>query len=123
MDTAESKVFVYPRMLSLHDMGSDAGEAALDAPDGPTAGPNKIRLPAAVNLSHERLTSEGVFLLENAVDLFMWIGRAVSPAIINTLFGVSSIENVDISLVRSGCMAAVMWCLAYMHMRVAKDSA
>jgi hypothetical protein len=35
--------------------------------------------------------------MENGYDLFLWIGRTVSPAIINTLFGVSTLEGADIS--------------------------
>ena len=31
----------------------------------PTAGPFSIRLPSLLNLSHERLSSEGIFLMEN----------------------------------------------------------
>jgi protein transport protein SEC24 len=58
-------------------------------------GPFKVRLPAILNLSHERLSSDGIFLMENGYDLFMWIGRAVNPAIISTLFGIPSVEGVD----------------------------
>jgi protein transport protein SEC24 len=36
----------------------------------------------------------GIFLVENGSEMFMWIGRAVNPAIISTLFGVSSMESV-----------------------------
>ena len=59
--------------------------------------PERVRLPAILNLSHERLTSEGIFLLENGYDLFMWIGRNVSPAIVNTLFGLNTLEGADLS--------------------------
>jgi Gelsolin repeat len=100
-------------MLSLHDMSTEAGTSTTTneniTPDDPvstTAGPLKIRLPTAVNLSHERLSSEGLFLLENASDLFLWIGRAVSPAIINTLFSVTSLDTVDIATV-SGLYSSV----------------
>jgi protein transport protein SEC24 len=97
MDIEESKVFIYPRMFSIHDMPLDAGTPVDNAEDIPTAGLARIRLPAILNLSHERLTSEGLFLLENGYDLFLWIGRNVSPAILDTLFGVSSLEGIDLS--------------------------
>lgn len=97
MDIEESKVFIYPRMFSVHDMPMDAGTSSDNADDVPTAGENRVRLPTILNLSHERLTSEGMFLLENGYDLFLWIGRNVSPAILDTVFGVSSLENVDMS--------------------------
>jgi protein transport protein SEC24 len=55
---------------------------------------------AIVNLSHERLSSDGLFLLENGCDLFLWIGRGVSTAILTTLFDTPSVEGLDPSLVR-----------------------
>ena len=98
MGIEESKVFIYPRMFSIHDMSIDAGTSSDNIDDdAPTAGPERVRLPAILNLSHERLTSEGIFLLENGYDLFMWIGRNVSPAIVNTLFGLNTLEGADLS--------------------------
>jgi protein transport protein SEC24 len=98
MGIEESKVFIYPRMFSVHDMAIDAGTPSDNIDDdAPTAGAERVRLPAILNLSHERLASEGIFLLENGYDLFMWIGRSVSPAILSTLFGVNSLEGADLS--------------------------
>ncbi len=97
MDIEESKVFIYPRLFSIHDMPMDAGTSSDNADDVPTAGVNRVRLPAILNLSHERLTTDGMFLLENGYDLFLWIGRNVNPAILDTLFGLSSLENADMT--------------------------
>lgn len=98
MDVEESKVFIYPRMFSVHDMENDIGLPS-DNPDDdcPTAGPYSVRLPAILNLSYERLNSNGIFLLENGYEMFMWIGRSVNPAILNTLFNLSSLENCDMT--------------------------
>jgi protein transport protein SEC24 len=97
MDIEESKVFIYPRMFSIHDMPLDAGTPVDNAEDIPTAGLARVRLPAILNLCHERLSSDGLFLLENGYDLYLWIGRGVSPAILDTLFGVNSLEGIDMS--------------------------
>jgi hypothetical protein len=44
MDVEESKVFIYPRMFSIHDMSTDAGLPSDSAEDdGPTAGELKGR--------------------------------------------------------------------------------
>jgi protein transport protein SEC24 len=118
MDIEESKVFIYPRMFSIHDMSHDAGlpsdnqlqsqqqqqsssssqqQSQSQQPvtdDCATAGPLHVRLPAILNLSYERLTSMGIVLLENGYDMFMWIGRQVNPAIISTLFGVNSLDQI-----------------------------
>jgi hypothetical protein len=48
----------------------------------------------------DRLSSNGIFLLENSHDLFMWIGRAVNPAILNTLFGLNTLEGADMQTLR-----------------------
>jgi protein transport protein SEC24 len=104
MDIEESKVFIYPRMFSIHDMGHEAG-LPCDNVHGEhgdemiaTAGPFHVRLPAILNLSYERLQTAGIVLLENGHDMFMWIGRNVNPAIISTLFGVQSLDSIpDVS--------------------------
>lgn len=96
MDIEESKVFIYPRMFSIHDMTGDMGLRCDNADeDCPTAGPLQVRLPSILNLSYERLHSSGVFLMENGHDMFMWIGRQANPAVISTLFGLPSLENAD----------------------------
>lgn len=98
MDINESRVFIYPRMFSIQDMSLDAGTPSDNADDGvPTAGAKNVRLPAIVSLTYERLNSEGIFLLENGYDMFLWVGRNVNPAIINTLFGITSMDGVDTS--------------------------
>jgi protein transport protein SEC24 len=100
MGIDESKVFIYPRMFSIHDMSLDAGTSSDNTDDVPTAGVNHVRLPVILNLSHERLMTDGMVLLENGYDLYLWIGRNVNPALLDTLFGVSSLDNVDMSHLR-----------------------
>ena len=54
---------MYPRMFSIHDMPSDVGLPSDNADDGdecPTAGPFRVRLPSILNLSYERLQSDGM---------------------------------------------------------------
>ena len=56
-------MFIYPRMFSIHDMGADIGlpsDNADDADECPTAGPFRVRLPSILNLSYERLQSDGL---------------------------------------------------------------
>lgn len=113
MNVSESRHFIYPRLFSLHDMSSEVGlpdelrdgEGVSDGDDGDsgsgsgssTVGPLHLRLPSLLNLSHERLCSEGIYLLDNGLELLMWIGRGVNPAIIQTLFDVHSLDHVDLS--------------------------
>ncbi|CAM9383976.1 unnamed protein product [Scytosiphon promiscuus] len=99
MPVDHSRCFTYPRMFSLHDMDEDAGLPLPEGVEGdptPTAGTDDIKLPEVSNLSAERLSPEGVFLLENGVELFLWVGRGANPAIVSALFGLPSLEGVDL---------------------------
>eukprot|EP00577_Skeletonema_sp_RCC1716_P004482 CAMPEP_0113395308 /NCGR_PEP_ID=MMETSP0013_2-20120614/13112_1 /TAXON_ID=2843 ORGANISM="Skeletonema costatum, Strain 1716" /NCGR_SAMPLE_ID=MMETSP0013_2 /ASSEMBLY_ACC=CAM_ASM_000158 /LENGTH=1255 /DNA_ID=CAMNT_0000279485 /DNA_START=40 /DNA_END=3803 /DNA_ORIENTATION=- /assembly_acc=CAM_ASM_000158 len=100
MDVIASKHFVYPRMFSLHNMSSNAGlPSANDADDEKVAGKNDIELPSVLDLTIDRLASNGIFLLDNGLDMFLWVGRSSDPAILNSLFGTNSLEGVDMSRV------------------------
>ncbi|KAJ8250554.1 hypothetical protein COCON_G00224760 [Conger conger] len=70
MDVCESHVFFYPRLLPLQklDMDSDA-------------------LPVAVRDSEERLSKGGVYLLENGLNLFLWVGANVQQELLQNIFG------------------------------------
>ncbi|CAB9527167.1 transport protein SEC24 (Partial), partial [Seminavis robusta] len=100
MWVTQSKNFIYPRLFSIHDMDDNVGYSVEDLPDGggddpPVAGRNRILLPPVVNLSVERLTSNGVYLLDNGIDMYLWIGRAVDLNVLGSLFGVQSLEDCD----------------------------
>ena len=102
MDAEQSKVFIYPAMFRIDDMTDDAGLAS-DNPDDPTptAGPFRTRLPGICSLTHMALleggVSSGLFLLENGVEMLFRVGRACNPSLLQALFGVPSLEGVDLS--------------------------
>ena len=104
MDVEATKVFVYPRMFSVHDMAEDCGlpvdnNELINDPSIQFAGPDHIKLPNILNLSLDRLDSNGIILLDNGHDLFMWIGRTVNPALLTNIFGISTLDGVqDLSL-------------------------
>ncbi len=87
--------FLHPRLYAIHDMDQQAGMPSDNDNETNTVGRNKIVLPSPINLSVERLSSEGVFLLDNGIDAYIWVGRASNPAIVSALFGVESIDNID----------------------------
>jgi len=99
MSVEQSLRYVYPQMFSIHNMDSNAGMPS-DSVAAKTAGRNSILLPKVANLSVDRLSSNGIFLLDNGVDMYLWVGRSSDPAVTSALFGVSSLENVDMSRVR-----------------------
>ena len=93
-----SKRFIYPRLFALHGMGPGAGYPAngsAENDDDKYAGRAQIELPATISLSIDSLSSDGIYLLDNSVDFYIWVGRQANSNILNSLFGVSSLENVD----------------------------
>ncbi|KAI8615643.1 Sec23/Sec24 trunk domain-containing protein [Chytriomyces sp. MP71] len=89
MGVPESVPFFYPRMFALHNLDPEFG--AMD-------GRNNIRLPPCVRISYERLDPAGIFLLENGVQMFLWVGRQTPSEQIQQLFGVPRVEEIDIKL-------------------------
>ncbi|NWI46099.1 SC24C protein, partial [Picathartes gymnocephalus] len=81
MDVAETNVFFYPRLLPLTkaDVDSDS-------------------LPAAIRNSEERLSKGDIYLLENGLNIFVWVGVSVQQSLIQNLFGVSSFSQITNAL-------------------------
>jgi protein transport protein SEC24 len=86
--------FVYPRMYSLADLPAGAGRPANEG-DDKVAGRRRILLPRVVPLSADHLHSSGLFLLDNGVDLYLWVGRQVDMGIMSSLFDVHSLDDLD----------------------------
>ena len=88
-------------MFALHNLPDGAGlPAAEDAPDEQAVGKSmRVTLPPMQNLSADRLQSDGVFMLENSLECVVWIGRATSPQVLQALFGIPSLDEVDFNTV------------------------
>lgn len=103
----QSRYFVYPRMFSIHDMDSSVGlptENPVEDEDDKCkdiiSGRNDILLPKVVSLSVDRLSSGGIYLLDNGVDMYLWVGRSADPALVSSLFGAGSLEGVDMRAIK-----------------------
>ncbi|XP_069609346.1 protein transport protein Sec24C isoform X2 [Ranitomeya imitator] len=81
MDVSDSNVFFYPRLLPFSKVD-----------------PASESLPVAIRTSEERLSKGDIYLLENGLNLFIWIGANVQQALIQNLFGVSTFSQIDCSL-------------------------
>lgn len=77
MGVEETQVLLYPRLIPLHTMDVSSES-----------------LPAAVRCSEERLNESGMFLLENGLSMFLWLGQACSPDLIQNLFNVPSFGHL-----------------------------
>lgn len=57
-------------------------------------------LPAPVRCSEERLTDSGMFLLENGHSMFLWLGQASPPDLIQSIFNLPSLAHLQGNMVR-----------------------
>lgn len=100
MWVTDSIHFIYPRMFSIHNMAANAGLPADNGSQDGVAGRNRIQLPGVVNLSVDRLSSNGVYLLDNGVEMYLWVGRTADIQVLCSLFGLQSLDDVDPNQVR-----------------------
>ncbi|KOC60808.1 Protein transport protein Sec24C [Habropoda laboriosa] len=78
MPISISVVYVYPRLLLLHEVD-----------------PQDTELPQMLRCSIDKFTDDGAYLLENSIHMFMWLGLALSPQWVQAVFGVPSVVQVD----------------------------
>ncbi|XP_033507639.1 protein transport protein Sec24D [Epinephelus lanceolatus] len=78
MGVEDTQLLLYPRLTPLHniDVGSEA-------------------LPTQVRCSEERLTDSGMFLLENGHSMFLWLGQASPPELIQSIFNLPSLAHLQ----------------------------
>ncbi|XP_044766723.1 protein transport protein Sec24C isoform X2 [Coccinella septempunctata] len=79
MDVPTSVYFFYPRLIPIHDLDGSSHD-----------------IPPPIRCSIEKMTDQGVYLLENGIHMFMWIGLGANPEFIQKLFGVPSAIQVNI---------------------------
>ncbi len=100
MPTVLSRTYIYPRLHALHDMDDGAGRpppagGAGAAEPLPPGEPPAVALPPALNLTAERLSSDGVYLLDSGLELYLWVGRRAPAQLLSALFGAPSLDGVD----------------------------
>ncbi|XP_056089659.1 protein transport protein Sec24C isoform X2 [Rhinichthys klamathensis goyatoka] len=78
MDVAESHVFFYPRLLPLQQLDVES-----------------MSLPVAVRDSEERLSRGGVYLLENGLNIFLWVGVNAQQELLQNIFGTTAFSQID----------------------------
>ncbi|TPX31423.1 hypothetical protein SmJEL517_g05252 [Synchytrium microbalum] len=78
---------IYPRLFPLHQL---AGETTPTAESMPST-----NLPPTIRTSYERLEPSGAYLIENGMQLFIWLGRELPPPFLEAVFGVNALELVD----------------------------
>ncbi|CAO3589565.1 unnamed protein product [Absidia cylindrospora] len=82
---------LYPRLFALHTMESECGKQGMDG---------YFKLPPMVRTSFERLEATGAYLLDTGYDLYIWLGKSVPSALLQDLFGVPCLDQVNPKMVR-----------------------
>ncbi|XP_044020239.1 protein transport protein Sec24C-like [Aphidius gifuensis] len=77
MPVYTSVFYFYPRLLPLHDINIDDD-----------------KLPQQLRCSIDKFTDNGVFLLENGIQMFLWLGQELSAEWIQAVFG-SHVVDTD----------------------------
>merc|ERR1719340_374092 len=81
MDVDTTVAFFYPRLFPIHNLHGD-------------------EMPKPMRCTIEKITDDGVYLLENGLYLFMYIGLAADPTWIQEVFGVQTAAQIDIDKTR-----------------------
>lgn len=56
-------------------------------------------IPTPIRCIYERLKDDGIYLLENGLVMYLWIGTNADPTIVQNLFGVSAIQQLNVEKV------------------------
>ncbi|XP_030556615.1 protein transport protein Sec24C isoform X2 [Drosophila novamexicana] len=78
MDLNMSVNYLYPRFIPIHNVD-----------------PDETSLPTPVRCTHEKITEDGAYILENGVHLFIWLGQSLSSTFVQSVFGVQCTQQVN----------------------------
>lgn len=78
MDLNMSVNYLYPRFIPIHNVE-----------------PDETSLPSPVRCTHDKITEDGAYILENGVHLFIWLGQSLAPNVVQALFGVQCTQQVN----------------------------
>jgi len=51
--------------------------------------------PDLLGLSYDSLANEGVFMLNDGFDIYLWVGQQTDPSILDSLFNIESFEQIN----------------------------
>uniref|UniRef100_A0A4W3GYC4 SEC24 homolog D, COPII coat complex component n=1 Tax=Callorhinchus milii TaxID=7868 RepID=A0A4W3GYC4_CALMI len=96
MDVSSTQSFFYPQLLPIHNMDVKSED-----------------FPSAVRCSEERLSDGGIFLLENGINMFLWLGLSSQPELIQSIFNVPSFAHINTDIVSNTYKRIIMYILKY----------
>ncbi|CAK9297142.1 unnamed protein product [Gordionus sp. m RMFG-2023] len=83
MSVLESNGYVYPRLIPLHN---------IDMKDE-----NAPTIPHMIRCSASKLEQHGVYILNNGLSMYLWIGSLANQEFLQEVFGVTMISQIDIN--------------------------
>lgn len=81
MDVSTSVNYFYPRLVPVHE---------IDTSEDP------VKIPPPVRCTIDKMSEQGVYLLENGIHMFLWVGLGASPEFVQNVFGAPSAIQIDI---------------------------
>ncbi|XP_052892317.1 protein transport protein Sec24D [Anopheles moucheti] len=79
MDLPTSVHYFYPRLIPLHDVNVEGGDA----------------VPAAIRCTGDKMLEDGAYILENGVHMFLWLGLSLSSEFTQSVFGAQCTQQID----------------------------
>ncbi|KAK5115701.1 hypothetical protein LTR62_000790 [Meristemomyces frigidus] len=91
MGPAELSLYLYPRILAIHN---------LEETDGFADANGHLQIPAGVRTSFSQIEEGGAYLVDNGQILLLWLHAQVSPNLLEDLFGPdkNSLQALDANL-------------------------
>ncbi len=104
MGALETSLYLYPRMIALHNLQPEEGFPETSPPpenggDPATALPatGHLRMPPMMRTSFARVEPGGVYLVDNGQQVLLWMHAQTSPNLLADLFGpgFDSLQSLD----------------------------
>lgn len=88
MGPMELSLYLYPRIISIHN---------LDPKDGFADENGRLSVPAAIRASFSQIEEGGAYIVDNGQTCLLWLHAQVSPNLLEDLFGpgYSQLQQLD----------------------------
>lgn len=80
----DALLFIHPNLYNVANLADGVGELL-----------EPFELPPALDLTSEKLDQRGIFLLDDGLCFYLWLGNSVDPSLLYSLFGIQSLSEVD----------------------------
>jgi len=73
-----SLAYIYSKLYAIHILDANTGL--------PIPNTSEVYMPPRINLSMQRMTQDGIYLLDNSQHIIIWLSRNSNPELVNALF-------------------------------------